>query len=70
MTTQTQHHTRLGEILDSEGRSQAWLARQVGVTRQTISQHVKGLHVPDDRRAQIAAALGRDVADVFPEMGS
>lgn len=59
--------TRLGEILVNEGRTAAWLARQIGISRSTIYQHVKGLHVPDDRRKLIAEALGRSVADVFPE---
>jgi transcriptional regulator with XRE-family HTH domain len=60
--------TRLGEILDKEGRSQTWLARQIGVSRSTISQYVNGLHVPDDKRGPIAEALEREIGDVFGEV--
>jgi DNA-binding XRE family transcriptional regulator len=67
MSAQTPTITRLGEILRQEGRSVAWLAREVGVARSTMYQHTKGLHVPDDRRAAIADALGRSVEDVFGE---
>lgn len=58
--------TRLGEILEMEGRRQAWLAKKVGTDRSTIHRFVKGLHVPDDMRAPIAEALGREIDDVFP----
>ena len=68
MTTQT-YITRLAEILDTEGRSQAWLGRAVGVSRTTIHSYCKGLHVPDDKQEQIAEALCRKVDDVFPEAG-
>lgn len=59
--------TRLGQILRSEGRRQRWLADQIGVDEATMSHYVHGRHVPDDRKAVIADALGRSVEDVFPE---
>ncbi len=61
--------TRLGEILEAEGRKQSWLAEQIGIDTGTLSRYVNGLHVPQDRREAIAEALGRDVANVFPEYG-
>lgn len=66
MTTTT-YITRLEEILATEGRSQAWLGRAIGVTRTTIHSYCKGLHVPDDKQEQIAKALRREIADVFPD---
>jgi transcriptional regulator with XRE-family HTH domain len=66
MTTKT-YITRLAEILDKEGRSQAWLARQIGTTRSRVNEYCRGLHVPDDKREAIAEALERNVTDVFPE---
>lgn len=59
--------TRLGQILEEEGRYQTWLAEKVGISRATLNRYVKGLHVPDDKRALIAEALGREISDVFPE---
>jgi hypothetical protein len=61
--------TRLHQILTSEGRSQAWLGRQLAppVKRSTVCEWATGAAtVPKDRRSQIAAALGRSVDDVFP----
>lgn len=63
----TTPRTRLGEILETEGRMQSWLASRVGVTRSRMSDYVNGLHVPDDRKVAIAQALGREIEDVFPK---
>lgn len=65
MTTKT-YRTRLGEILDTEGRKQSWLSRVTGIDDSTISRYVYGLHCPDDHREAIATALRRSVDDVFP----
>jgi hypothetical protein len=67
---QTTPKTRLGEILETEGRKQSWLARKVGIDTGMLSRYVNGLHCPDDKKALIAEALGRDVADVFPTEAS
>lgn len=59
--------TPLGQILENEGRSQAWLAREVGSTRSQIWSYVWGLHVPEQpMQDKIAQALQRPVVDVFP----
>lgn len=56
--------TRLEQILELEGRKASWLARQIGVSRQRMSDYVGGLHMPEDRAAAVAEALGREVDDV------
>lgn len=60
--------TRLKRILKEEGRTQSWLARKVGVHRNTVLQwmHVYGDHPSDANQRAIADALGRTVDDVFP----
>jgi transcriptional regulator with XRE-family HTH domain len=65
-TTTAKPKTRLAQILEEEGRKQAWLAKKAGVDPGALSRYVHGLHVPDDKREAIAEALGRDVVDVFP----
>lgn len=66
-------HTRLGEILAQEGRSQTWLAGAISarlgrhVIKQEVYRWVRGIHTPEPAtRAAIADALHRQVADVFP----
>lgn len=62
--------TRLKEILETEGRYQTWLARQLDppVSRSVVCEWASGsLIVAHDRQVQIAAALGRNVDDVFPQ---
>jgi transcriptional regulator with XRE-family HTH domain len=66
-STQTAARTRLKEILDDEGRKLTWLADRIGTSRSLVSAYCNGLHVPEDRKAQIAEALGRKIDDVFPE---
>jgi hypothetical protein len=67
--------TRLGEVLQEEGRRQDWLVarlreRGVKADKGQVSRWVRGLHVPEEAtRAAIADALGRRVADVFPTEG-
>jgi predicted transcriptional regulator len=67
-TPQTPYPTRLKEILDSEGRSQAWLARHLGVTRSMVCEWAnRERPIAQGWHEDIAKALGRTVADVFPE---
>jgi hypothetical protein len=68
MTSQTpaKPRTRLGEILEAEGRKQSWLAKAADVDPGTLNRYIHGLHVPDDKRERIAEVLRRDVSDVFP----
>lgn len=60
--------TRLGQIMDLEGRKQSWLSERTGIDTGTLSRYVNGLHVPDDRKTAIAEALGRTVDDCFGEV--
>lgn len=63
-----QFATRLQQILETEGRKQAWLADQTGIDRARMSQYVNGILRPGDaNRAKIADALGRsdEAASLF-----
>jgi transcriptional regulator with XRE-family HTH domain len=62
--------TRLKAILQAEGRSQTWLGTKLDppVSRSAVCEWASGSRIPtQDRRAQIARALGRDTTGVFPE---
>ena len=65
MTQRTTPTTRLGEILETEGRTQAWLARATKIQPSQISGIVNGHRGDLDKRTAIATALGRTVEDVF-----
>lgn len=65
--TDTGYPTRLKEILETEGRTQSWLARQLGCTRSMVCEWASGDHMPLEATCeQIARTLGRTVDDVFP----
>ena len=50
--------TRLRDIIESKGISQAWLAEKAGTTEATISRYVAGVHKPNlEIVARIAKAL-------------
>ena len=62
--------TRLKQILETEGRTQTWLGRQLDppITRSKVCEWAAGVAIPSQaRREQIARALGRSVSDVFPQ---
>ena len=45
--------------LDAEERTQAWLARRLGVTRSLINQYMLGrIPTPEARRTQVAQVMG------------
>lgn len=51
--------SKLRDIVDSKGVSQAWLADKAGTTEATISRYMSGIHKPNlDIVANIAKALG------------
>lgn len=60
--------TYLRGILEGEGRTQSWLAKQVGVDRSVICRYAAGLIPPDDKRQAIADALGRTPDEIWPDM--
>ncbi|MCP4966100.1 MAG: helix-turn-helix transcriptional regulator [bacterium] len=52
--------------LDHNGMTQAELAKEVGVTRQTVNAIEQGKYSPSLEVAfQIARVLGRDLTEVF-----
>jgi hypothetical protein len=57
--------TPLKAILLAEGRSQTWLSKATGIDRPTVCRIANGLHTTEGNREKIAAALGREVSDVF-----
>lgn len=61
--------TRLQEVLRAEGRKQTWLADRADLDPGHLSRIVNGLHPTDATARKIADALGRDVADLWPEVG-
>ena len=59
---------RLKEILDERGIKQTWLAEQVGVTRQTMSNLIKNRYTTSMEIAfKISKVLGVDLIDIFYE---
>jgi len=61
--------TTLKHILLSEGRTQAWLARVTGIDPADLSRIAnRGMHPTEDEAKRIAAELGRQVDEVFPEL--
>lgn len=58
--------TPLRVALAQAGMTQTELAEAAGVERTRLSRIVNGLHCDEPTQAAIAAALHRDVADIFP----
>ncbi len=50
----------------TSGRPQRDIAVEVGLHEATFSRIVNGLHADYATREKIAAALGRDVSDLWP----
>ncbi len=51
--------SRLGDVLEAQGRRQDWLAREVGVSRAQICRLIGGTRTTDEETARrIASALG------------
>lgn len=56
--TMTDFSTRLRDIIESRGVTQAWLAEKTNTTEATISRYLKGVHKPNlEIVARIAQAL-------------
>jgi putative transcriptional regulator len=52
-------------LLESKGISKSQLAKEIGVTRQTIIRVVKGYSPSMEIGMKIAKYFGKDVSDVF-----
>jgi putative transcriptional regulator len=58
--------SRLKDILDEQGRSQAWLAKQVNVYDKTLRNWVNGKnHPPANKLFEIAEILNVDVRELY-----
>jgi len=59
---------RLKEILDERGIKQTWLADQVGITKQTMSNLIKNRFTTSmDIAFRIAKVLNMEIIDIFYE---
>ena len=59
---------RLKEILDERGIKQNWLAEQVGITKQTMSNLIKNRYTTSmDIAFKIAKVLSMEITDIFFE---
>ena len=59
---------RLKEILDERGIKQTWLAEQVGITKQTMSNLIKNRFTTSmDIAFRIAKVLNMEIIDIFYE---
>ena len=57
---------RLKEILDERGIKQNWLAEQVGITKQTMSNLIKNRFTTSmDIAFRIAKVLNMELTDIF-----
>ena len=59
--------TPLKRILLDEGRRQSWLAERTGIDQATLSRIVNGLHPSEANAQKIAANLGRQIEDLWPD---
>jgi len=59
---------RLKEILDERGIKQTWLADQVGITKQTMSNLIKNRFTTSmDIAFRISKVLNMEITDIFYE---
>lgn len=59
--------TLLHQEMVRQGRMSKWLAEQVGASESEVSRWRWGVHVPElATRVAIAAALGSEVAELWP----
>jgi DNA-binding Xre family transcriptional regulator len=57
-------------MLDEQGRSAYWLARQIGVADRHMSAYLNAKHEPLNYLEEIADALDCSVADLYRENGA
>ena len=59
--------TPLKRLLVAEGRTQAWLGRQVGADQSQVNRWVHGLHEPvQQTKDAISDALGVPTSELWP----
>lgn len=59
--------TPLRRAIFESRRTQAEIAREVGIDPGHMSKIANGLHAPEPTRQKIADALGRTITDLWPE---
>lgn len=60
--------TPLRRVMRDQGRTQKWLAAQVGTDSAQISDYCRGVHLPQaSTRLAIAKTLGRHVDELWPD---
>jgi hypothetical protein len=68
--TRPRRVTPLKLAIIASGRPQKDIAAEIGIDPSHLSRIVNGLHCDDGTREKLAAALGRNVSDVFDVDGS
>jgi len=59
---------RLAKILDERGIKKTWLARKLGINRNTLAAMIAGSTPPLDRAYRTARILGLTVYDIWPDI--
>ncbi len=59
--------TALKRAIFESGRIQREIASELGMDPARLSRIVNGLHCDDRTRGRIAAALGRNVCELWPD---
>ena len=65
MTNHLKLISRLGERLAAMGKTQGWLSRKLGMTRQQVSSYVRGAHPSLFTAYKIAGALNCTIEDLW-----
>ncbi len=55
--------------MQAEGRRQSWLAERIGKDQAEVSRYInRGMLPSEETRHAIAEALGREVAELWPDI--
>lgn len=58
----------LQKILDEQGRKYGWLAEQVGINRNTVTNLINGAEPKLKVAYRIAKVLGVSIYDIWPDI--
>ncbi|MBD5099783.1 MAG: helix-turn-helix transcriptional regulator [Clostridiales bacterium] len=66
MITKQQISVKLVEAIRASGKTQIQIAKEIGVSRQSVSQYAKGQRVPTlGILVKLCKALNLDATDIF-----